>query len=150
MNTQFNESTNQNSLKPPKLLSQLIIIKRYHKTFGPRIINSPLSHPPFSMHLLRYILNLRFAVYIIKKNNGRGVRCCLGTLSEITYLTYLILAGPCTTPFRYSNSILSPLAANSVAGPVNLLSLKIKYKYNRLVSKKNSSLLHNASIKMWM
>ena len=40
-------------------------------------------------------------------------------------MAYFIFAGPWTTPFRYSNSILSPLAANSVAGPVNLLSWTI-------------------------
>ena len=44
MNTQLNESTYQNSLKSPKLLSQRIR-KRYYKTLGTGVINSPMTPP---------------------------------------------------------------------------------------------------------
>ena len=46
LDTKLNESTNQNSLKVPKVLSQRIS-KRYYKTFGTSVINSPMLPPPF-------------------------------------------------------------------------------------------------------
>ena len=47
MNTQLNEPTSQNLLKPPKSLSQRMR-KRYYKTLGTRVKkNSPL--PPLSL-----------------------------------------------------------------------------------------------------
>ena len=39
LETQFNEPTNQNSIKAPKLLIQRII-KRNYKTFGTSVINN--------------------------------------------------------------------------------------------------------------
>ena len=43
-NTQPNKTTNQNSLKSPKLLNQRIG-KRYYKILGTCVINNPLSPP---------------------------------------------------------------------------------------------------------
>ena len=47
MNTQLIESTNQIHKSPPKLLSKRIR-KRYYKTLGTSVINSPLC--PLSLH----------------------------------------------------------------------------------------------------
>ena len=52
MDTQLNETINQNSIKSLKLLSQRII-KRYYKTLGTSVINSQLSPP--SLILIRAI-----------------------------------------------------------------------------------------------
>ena len=41
LNTQLNDTTNQNSLQSPKLLNQQIR-KRYYKTLGTSVINSPM------------------------------------------------------------------------------------------------------------
>ena len=50
VDTQFNKSTNQNSLKSPKLLSQQIS-KRYYRTLGTSIKKQPIV-PPLSLSLL--------------------------------------------------------------------------------------------------
>ena len=44
LDTQLKESTNQNSIKYPKLLSQLIR-ERYNKILGTSVINSQISSP---------------------------------------------------------------------------------------------------------
>ena len=50
MNNQLNKTTNQNSIKSPKLLSQRKR-KRYHKTLGTKVINSPMF--PFFLMIMR-------------------------------------------------------------------------------------------------
>ena len=44
MDTQLNESTNHNSIKVPKVVSQRIR-KHYYKTLGTKVTNSPLPLP---------------------------------------------------------------------------------------------------------
>ena len=53
LNTQPYKPTNQNSLKSPKLLSQLIRT-RYYSTLGTNVINSKLSPP--SLYYFNYYL----------------------------------------------------------------------------------------------
>ena len=48
--TQLNNQTNQNQLKSRKLLRQRVN-KRYHDTFGTKIINRPMSPPSQGLHL---------------------------------------------------------------------------------------------------
>ena len=50
---ELNEPINQNLLKHPKLLSQRIR-KRFHKTLGTIVINSPLSSPSLASNAILY------------------------------------------------------------------------------------------------
>ncbi len=45
LDTHFNEPTNQNSLKVPKMVKPTNIIKLYYKTLGTSVINNPVSPP---------------------------------------------------------------------------------------------------------
>ncbi len=52
-NTQLSKQTNKNSINSPKLLSQQIR-KKYYKTLGTSVINSPMSPP--SLDLLMFVV----------------------------------------------------------------------------------------------
>ena len=65
LNTQLNDTTNQNSLKSPKLLSKRIG-KRYYKTFGTSV-NSLESLSNYTViKSLLIILELGFYLHILR------------------------------------------------------------------------------------
>ena len=61
LETQLMKSTNQNPMEVPKLLSQQIR-KRYYKTSGTSVINSPMSPP-----LLSYMASIVKKFRLMKK-----------------------------------------------------------------------------------
>ena len=74
LNTQLNYPTNQNSLKPPKFLSQRIR-KRYYKTLGTSVTRLTYLH---SVRFL-YQLNTKLAAVFKQKGKQMCSGSCLST-----------------------------------------------------------------------
>ena len=93
---QFNETTNKNPIKSPKLLSQRMR-KPYYKTFGTSVINSQMAPPSLGQYTPKenfqfFFFNINLFVFLVCCFNTRYI--CLNQVDSVFaqfYTFYLLM-----------------------------------------------------------